>query len=103
MPPAARVGDPTSHGNPLTPLVPGVMGSPNVFIGKKPAWRAVVDVHVCPLSNGPQPHVGGNVPMGSRSVLINKQFAIRQGDKVTEPGGGPNAILMGFPTVIIGG
>ena len=102
MPPAARVGDPTSHGNPLTPLVP-VMGSPDVLIGKQPAWRAGMDVHVCPLSNGPQPHVGGNVPVGSLSVLINKLSAVRQGDKVAETGGGPNAILMGFPTVIIGG
>lgn len=35
--PAARLGDPTAHG---TPLSPGP-GSPNVLIGFKPAWRAV--------------------------------------------------------------
>ena|SRR5215813_10172826 len=102
MPPAARVGDPTSHGSPLTPMVPG-MGSLDVYIGGQPAWRTVVDVHACPLANGPQPHVGGNVPQGSTSVMINKQFAARQGDKIMEGGGGPNAILTGFPTVIIGG
>jgi hypothetical protein len=39
MPPAARVTDPTAH--PLPPgLGPGP-GSPNVFIGNRPAWRAV--------------------------------------------------------------
>lgn len=37
MPPAARVTDQTSHG---TPLSPGP-GSPNVFIGGLPVWRAV--------------------------------------------------------------
>lgn len=71
MPTAARIGDMTSHGTPLTPLVPGVMGSLNVFIGGQPAWRAITDVHVCPVSNGPQPHVGGTVLKGSTSVFIN--------------------------------
>ena len=99
MKPAARVGDLTSHG---TPLGPGI-GSINVFIGGQPAWRAVIDVHACPLSNGPQPHVGGNVAVGSTTVLINNQPAARMGDQVVEGGGGPNAIAAGMPTVLIGG
>lgn len=103
MPAAARVGDITSHGTPLTPLLPGVMGSLNVFIGGQPAWRAITDVHVCPLSNGPQPHVGGTVFKGSTSVFINGLPAARQGDEVVEGGGGPNKIAMGFLTVQIGG
>ncbi len=103
MPPAARIGDMTSHGNPLTPLVPGVMGSLNVLIGGQPAWRATVDVHVCPLVNGVVPHVGGTVLKGSTSVYINNFPAARQGDDVVEGGGGPNKIAMGFPTVLIGG
>ncbi len=93
----------TSHGSPLTPAVPAAMGSPNVFIGGQPAWRATVDVHVCPLSNGPQPHVGGTVLKGSVNVFVNNLPAVRQGDAVTEGGGGPNAITVGFPTVLIGG
>jgi uncharacterized Zn-binding protein involved in type VI secretion len=101
VPSAARVGDPTAHGSPLTPQLP-TMGSPNVFIGGQPAWRAGSDVHVCPLSNGPSPHVGGTVPVGSKSVLINKLPAVRQGDKVVEAGG-PNAVAIGLPTVQIGG
>jgi uncharacterized Zn-binding protein involved in type VI secretion len=78
------------------------MGSMNVLIGGKPAWRAGSDVHVCPLSNGPQPHVGGPVPVGSKTVLINNRPAVRQGDAVVEAGG-PNSITVGLPTVQIGG
>jgi uncharacterized Zn-binding protein involved in type VI secretion len=95
--PAARVGDQTSHG---TPLGPGP-GSANVMIGSMPAWRVGSDVHTCPLFNGPQAHVGGTVAVGSTTVLINNLPAARQGDQVVE-GGGPNAIAMGAPTVLIG-
>lgn len=100
--PAARIGDVTSHGSPLTPMAPGVMGSLNVLIGKQPAWRAMSDVHVCPLVNGVQPHVGGNVPVGSTTVFINKMAAARMGDQIVEAGG-PNAIAAGCMTVLIGG
>ncbi|HZA68043.1 MAG TPA: PAAR domain-containing protein [Geminicoccaceae bacterium] len=95
--PAARVGDQTSHG---TPLGPGP-GSVDVLIGGQPAWRAVSDTHACPLANGPQPHVGGVVAVGSVTVLINSLPAARQGDQVVE-GGPPNAIVLGCPTVLIG-
>lgn len=97
MPFAARVGDSTSHG---TPLSPGP-GSVNVLIGGMPAWRATADFHTCPLVNpGPVPHVGGMVAMGSVTVLINNLPAARQGDTIVEAGP-PNAIVMGCPTVII--
>lgn len=97
MPAVARIGDMTSHG---TPLSPGP-GSANVLIGGMPAWRAASDTHVCPLFNGPSPHVGGVVTVGSTSVLINGLPAVRQGDMITEAGG-PNAISLGCPTVLIG-
>ena len=45
MPLAARVGDMTAHGTPLTPGP----GSTNVLIGGMPAWRATADFHNCPL------------------------------------------------------
>jgi uncharacterized Zn-binding protein involved in type VI secretion len=95
--PAARLGDQTSHG---TPLAPGI-GSVNVLIGNKPAWRAVADFHACPLVDGVKPHVGGVVAVGSTSVLINGLPAARQGDQIVEVGA-PNAILLGEPTVLIG-
>jgi uncharacterized Zn-binding protein involved in type VI secretion len=95
--PAARVGDMTSHG---TPLSPGP-GSANVLIGGMPAWRATADFHACPLVSGLVPHVGGVVTVGSTSVIINNLPAVRQGDMIVESGP-PNSIVMGCPTVMIG-
>ncbi len=97
MPPAARVGDVTSHG---TPLAPGP-GSVNVLIGGMPAWRATADFHTCPMVTGVVPHVGGVIAVGSVTVLINNLPAARQGDMIVESGP-PNSIVMGCPTVIIG-
>ncbi|MEA3037498.1 MAG: hypothetical protein QOE79_11 [Sphingomonadales bacterium] len=95
--PAARLGDLTSHG---TPLGPGP-GCPTVLVGGQPAWRAGSDMHVCPLSDGPKPHVGGTVAVGSATVLIGGLPAARQGDMVVEAGP-PNAVAAGLPTVLIG-
>lgn len=96
MPPAARVLDPTAHGTPLTGA-----GSPNVIIGGMPAWRAGSDFHTCPIVSGVVPHVGGVVPMGSTTVLINNMPAARQGDTIVEATA-PNTIAAGAPTVTIG-
>lgn len=95
--PAARVGDTTAHG---TPLAPGP-GCPTVLIGGRPAWRAGSDTHVCPLSDGPKPHVGGTIALGSVTVMIGGLPAARQGDQVLEAGP-PNAVVAGDPTVLIG-
>lgn len=95
--PAARLGDSTSHG---TPLGPGP-GAPTVLIGGKPAWRATGDFHACPLSDGPKPHVGGVVAIGSTTVVIAGMPAARQGDIVTETAP-PNMIAVGAPDVLIG-
>ena len=95
---AARIGDMTSHGTPLTPGP----GSVNVLIGGQPAWRAAIDFHTCPLVTALVPHVGGVVAMGSTTVLINKMPAARMGDMIVEVGP-PNSIAQGLPTVIIGG
>jgi uncharacterized Zn-binding protein involved in type VI secretion len=102
MPPAARVGDLTAHGTPLTPQVPPG-GSIDVIIGNRPAWRATADLHVCPLVNATVPHTGGTVLKGSLTVLINNMPAARMLDKVVEPGGGPNQISVGCESVVIGG
>jgi uncharacterized Zn-binding protein involved in type VI secretion len=101
MPFAARMGDSTSHGKPLSPGP----GCPTVLIGGMPAWRAGADFHVCPLSTPvtpPIPHVGGVVAMGSTTVMIGGLPAARQGDMIVEVGP-PNVIAMGCPTVMIGG
>lgn len=96
MPPAARVGDLTAHG---TPLGPGP-GSPTVLIGGMPAWRAISDLHTCPLVTGVVPHVGGIVAEGSPTVLIEGFPAACEGDEIVEAGP-PNAIAVGCPTVLI--
>ena len=83
-----------------TPLGPGP-GCPTVLIGGKPAWRAGSDVHTCPLSDGPKPHVGGTVAVGSATVVIGGLPAVRQGDQIVEAGP-PNAVALGEPTVMIG-
>ena len=95
--PAARLGDTTSHGSPLGPG-PGCL---TVLIAGQPAWRAGTDVHVCPLFDGPKPHVGGTVALGSMTVTIGGLPAARQGDMVVEAGA-PNSIAAGAPTVTIG-
>ena len=97
MPPAARMGDTTSHG---TPLAPGP-GCPTVLIGGMPAWRAAADFHACPLVTGVVPHVGGVVAMGSATVLIGGLPAARVGDMIVESGP-PNSIAVGEMTVMIG-
>jgi uncharacterized Zn-binding protein involved in type VI secretion len=91
------VGDPTSHGAPLSPGP----GSANVLIGGKPAWRATADFHSCPLVDAAVgAHVGGVVLVGSVTVLINNLPAARQGDIIGEPI--PDSIVVGCPTVLIG-
>jgi uncharacterized Zn-binding protein involved in type VI secretion len=97
MSPAARVGDQTSHGTPLTG-----MGSANVFIEGLPAWRADVDFHSCPLTDGPKAHAGGTVAHGSTKVFVNGFPAARQGDMIVEAGPSNN-IAAGSAKVDIGG
>jgi uncharacterized Zn-binding protein involved in type VI secretion len=93
-----------------------------------PASR-ITDMHVCPMFTGPVPHVGGPIIMGSptvitgampqarvtdqcvcvgppdiivkgsMTVLVNNLPAARIGD-MTAHGGN---IVLGFPTVLIGG
>ena len=69
-------------------------------IGGKDAWR-VSDAHICPLSDGPKPHAGGAVAVGSVTVMIGGLPAARVGDMVVEAGP-PDPISSGAPTVNIG-
>jgi uncharacterized Zn-binding protein involved in type VI secretion len=93
--PAARQGDPSAHGGVIT------VGFPQVLICGQPAAR-MGDMHTCPMSDGPKPHVGGPITTGSATVLIGGQPAARQGDMATCTGP-PDTIAMGCPTVLIGG
>lgn len=97
----------------------------------RPASR-VGDMHTCPLVNpGPVPHVGGpilppgvptvligNMPaapapgnmctcvgppdstaMGSATVLVGNRMQVRLGDSTVHGG----VVVMGWPTVLVGG
>lgn len=96
MPPAARVGDmhvcpmvtgPVPHvGGPILP--PGV---PTVLIGGMPAATAT---SMCTCVGPPD-----MIAKGSATVMIGGLPAARMGD-LTAHGGN---IVMGFPTVMIGG
>ena len=96
MPPAARLTD--MH---VCPAVTGVVphvggpilapGAPTVLIGNLPAAR-VTDTCVCV---GPP----DTIIMGSTTVLIGGLMAARIGDPTAHGG----VIVMGWPTVMIGG
>ncbi len=68
----------------------------------QPAAR-INDMHVCPMFNGPVPHVGGPIlPAGEPTVLIGGMPAARMGDMAT-CAGPPDTIILGSSTVMIGG
>ena len=99
MPPAARVGD--MHTCPMvTPGVPPIPhvggpllppGSLTVLIGNMPA-AVVGGMATCV---GPP----DSIVRGSATVLIGNMPAARMGDNTAHGG----VIVVGFPTVIIGG
>jgi uncharacterized Zn-binding protein involved in type VI secretion len=63
----------------------------------------VSDMHVCPAVNGVVPHVGGPVlPPGCPTVIIGGLPAARVTDLCTCTGP-PDTIIMGSTTVLIGG
>lgn len=66
-----------------------------------PAAR-IGDPHVCPLSDGPKPHVGGPISLGCFTVIIGGLPAARVGD-VAICVGPPDTIAMGSTGVMIGG
>ena len=99
MPPAARITD--MHACPMVtpgvPPIPHVGGpvsgpcAPTVLIGSLPAAR-IGDLAICV---GPP----DSIVAGSSSVIIAGMPAARIGDACAHGG----SIVMGFPTVLIGG
>lgn len=67
----------------------------------QPAAR-VGDMHTCPMTTGPVPHVGGPIlPPGCPTVLIGGMPAARMTDQATCVGP-PDVIVGGNPKVLIG-
>ncbi|MGH9610562.1 MAG: PAAR domain-containing protein [Bryobacteraceae bacterium] len=67
-----------------------------------PAARAT-DMHTCPMTTGPVPHVGGPIlPPCCPTVLIGGLLAARVTDLLTCVGP-PDTIVKGSMTVMIGG
>ncbi len=65
-----------------------------------PAARTT-DMHVCPMFNGPVPHVGGPImPPCAPTVLIGAMPAARVGDMAVCVGP-PDSIVKGSATVLI--
>jgi uncharacterized Zn-binding protein involved in type VI secretion len=71
---------------------------PIVLIGGQPA-AVQGDLHVCAMPPAAGPHPPTPFPLGSVTVLIAGRGALRVGD--VSGCGAP--IVMGFPTVLIGG
>lgn len=68
----------------------------------QPAAR-ITDMHVCPMTTGPVPHVGGPIlPPGTPTVLIGGMPAACVGDMAICTGP-PDSIIAGSATVMIGG
>lgn len=89
---AARVGDVTSHGGVV--VGPGV---PTVLIGGMLA-AVLGDVHACPIP--PPAHVPSTpFVTGSSTVFIGGKPALR----TTDASGCGAMVLVGCPTVMIGG
>jgi uncharacterized Zn-binding protein involved in type VI secretion len=93
MPPAARVTDPTGHPGLITG--PGV---PTVLIGGLPA-AVGGDLHSCAMPTPAGPHPPSPIVIGSVTVLIGGRPAARLGDMT----GCGAPIILGMPTVLIGG
>lgn len=68
-----------------------------------PGAARVGDMHTCPLSDGPKPHVGGPITgPGVSTVLIENMPAAVVGD-MCSCAGPPDSLTMGSQTVLIGG
>jgi uncharacterized Zn-binding protein involved in type VI secretion len=68
-----------------------------------PSAARISDMHTCPLSNGPVPHVGGPITgPGVATVLIGNMPAAVVGD-ILVCVGPPDTIVKGSTTVLIGG
>jgi len=106
--PAAREGDlvatgtPADHGCTLTTTIE--FGIPEVKINNINAavFTSPLRFHKIKVGSSCAPHPGQIVNEGSSKVFIAGLPAARIGDEVDTPGGS-GRVIMGSPTVLIGG
>lgn len=68
-----------------------------------PLAARITDMHTCPMTTGPVPHVGGPIlPPGAVTVLIGGLPAAKVGDMAVCVGP-PDTIIAGSGTVMIEG
>jgi len=67
------------------------MGMPAAFLGS---------MQVCPMFDGPVPHVGGPIIDGDATVLVNQMPAAYLGSMGTCVGP-PCTVMLGAPTVLV--
>jgi uncharacterized Zn-binding protein involved in type VI secretion len=68
-----------------------------------PFAARITDMHICPMVTGTVPHVGGPIlPPGAPTVLIGGMPAACVGDMCVCTGP-PDSIIMGSATVLIAG
>jgi uncharacterized Zn-binding protein involved in type VI secretion len=68
-----------------------------------PFAARLTDMHICPMTTGPVPHVGGPITgPGCSTVLIGGMPAAVVGDMAVCTGP-PDSIVVGSATVLIGG
>jgi uncharacterized Zn-binding protein involved in type VI secretion len=92
--PACTITSETAHGGTV------ILGFPTVLIGFMPASR-ITDMHVCPMADGPVPHVGGPFVMGSPTVIVGMMPQSRVTDQLVCVGP-PDVAVMGCETVLVG-
>ena len=71
--------------------------------GASTGGAGVPDMHLCPVPSPLPPHGPGYVIDGSQTVLTNGLPQCRMGDTVIEALGGPDKIVLGEFTVLVGG
>jgi uncharacterized Zn-binding protein involved in type VI secretion len=62
----------------------------------------ILDMHTCPMCNGPVPHVGGPLILGAFTVLTGERPQSRVTDQLVCVGP-PDVVMLGSFTVFVGG
>lgn len=97
--PAARVGDPTTHMS--LPLMPGP-GSTNVFIGGKPAWRALPAGASLPEppEPPPEPEEGEEEPTEEEQKAAAEEMQAEAETIMSSAGGGADMHICSQPSPV---